>query len=604
MALSFSASSSTAGQQADELRRQNSALRTRAREQALEPAGAGGSGDSSASSSRRPGSIRYLHTSPGDAAKAAERLRSGELDRRTYVAAGRAGRGGAGDRAPTPPPPRSRRRRPRRSPRETPVEPEVAPTDAATAPVETETDRPAGRDRDRGRRRRRGRAVNLIDRRLGLLFAAFVVLLALVLVRAAWVQGINGGSAERRGPEPAGRDGRGPGLARNDLRPQRQGARGLRGRGDHLRHPVPGHRSGGDRAQAGQGARRLRARRARERSPTASPGSPTSSARSTSPDAEKVSELDLPGIGMLPDSRRIYPQGELAGQVIGTVGIDNQGLTGLEASEDQLLHGTDGEREVVRDGLGDELERNTIEGAADRLRPRADARRQPPGRDRAGRSPASARPTTPTGRPRSSWTRAAREILAMANWPGFDPSDPGGARPGGARQHGHRLQLRARLDLQGVHGRRRARAGAGDAEHDVRPAADDPGRRPGDRGVARARLRQLLGRRHPQVLLQRRRGQDRARARRRGLRPLDPQLRLRRADRRPVPGRGARDRDPGRRVLRLDDGQPADRPGPLGDPDADGRRLLGDRRRRRPAPAAAGALRGRRDAAAATRASG
>ena len=36
--------------------------------------------------------------------------------------------------------------------------------------------------------------MNLIDRRLGLLFAAFVVLLALVVVRAAWVQGISGGA--------------------------------------------------------------------------------------------------------------------------------------------------------------------------------------------------------------------------------------------------------------------------------------------------------------------------------------------------------------------------------------------------------------------------
>ena len=36
--------------------------------------------------------------------------------------------------------------------------------------------------------------MNLIDRRLGLLFAAFVVLLSLIVVRAAWVQGVNGGS--------------------------------------------------------------------------------------------------------------------------------------------------------------------------------------------------------------------------------------------------------------------------------------------------------------------------------------------------------------------------------------------------------------------------
>ena len=36
--------------------------------------------------------------------------------------------------------------------------------------------------------------MSLIDRRLGLLFAAFVVFLALILVRSAWVQGVHGGA--------------------------------------------------------------------------------------------------------------------------------------------------------------------------------------------------------------------------------------------------------------------------------------------------------------------------------------------------------------------------------------------------------------------------
>ena len=42
--------------------------------------------------------------------------------------------------------------------------------------------------------------------------------------------------------------------------------------------------------------------------------------------------------------------------MIGAVGIDNQGLTGLEAAEDDVLGGTDGEREVVHDALGEPIE--------------------------------------------------------------------------------------------------------------------------------------------------------------------------------------------------------------------------------------------------------
>ena len=179
----------------------------------------------------------------------------------------------------------------------------------------------------------------------------------------------------------------------------------------------------------------------------------------------------------------------------------------------------------------------------------------------------------------------------MANWPGVRPVRP--RRRASPRTLGNMatgLHLRAGLDLQGVHGRRGARAGPGDAVDDLRPAADDPGRRPGDRGVARARLRQPLGRRHPRPVLERRRGHDRARARRR--RTSTSGSATSASASRPAstfPGEEQGIVLTRRRVLGLDDGQPADRPGPLGDPDADGRRLRGDRQRRRPAHAAAGA---------------
>ena len=80
---------------------------------------------------------------------------------------------------------------------------------------------------------------------------------------------------------------------------------------------------------------------------------------------------------------------------------------------------------------------------------------------------------------------------------------------------------------------------------------------------------------------------DRPAGRQRAVQPLDPPLRLRPPDRRPVPWRGAGDRAGAERILGLDDGQPADGPGALGDADADGRRLRGDRQRRHPAAAAA-----------------
>ena len=53
--------------------------------------------------------------------------------------------------------------------------------------------------------------------------------------------------------------------------------------------------------------------------------------------------------------------------------------------------------------------------------------------------------------PRSS------QILAMANWPPVDPADLSEAELRRPAQPRDRLHLRAGLDLQGVHGRRRAR---------------------------------------------------------------------------------------------------------------------------------------------------
>ena len=80
--------------------------------------------------------------------------------------------------------------------------------------------------------------------------------------------------------------------------------------------------------------------------------------------AEQIRKLKIEGIGQLPDSRRVYPDGELASQVVGAVGLENQGLSGLEAMYDDVLGGTDGEAEVTRDALGETIKRETVKGAS------------------------------------------------------------------------------------------------------------------------------------------------------------------------------------------------------------------------------------------------
>jgi cell division protein FtsI (penicillin-binding protein 3) len=68
--------------------------------------------------------------------------------------------------------------------------------------------------------------------------------------------------------------------------------------------------------------------------------------------ARKVLALKLPGINGTPVMRRVYPRGQLAAQALGAVGTEGAGLEGLEYSRNALLAGHAGERRVVSDAIG------------------------------------------------------------------------------------------------------------------------------------------------------------------------------------------------------------------------------------------------------------
>jgi cell division protein FtsI (penicillin-binding protein 3) len=68
--------------------------------------------------------------------------------------------------------------------------------------------------------------------------------------------------------------------------------------------------------------------------------------------ARRIESLSLPGIGLLPSSRRLYPAGPVASQLLGFVGVDGTGLAGLELRYQSLLAGTAGHRTEELDPLG------------------------------------------------------------------------------------------------------------------------------------------------------------------------------------------------------------------------------------------------------------
>jgi cell division protein FtsI (penicillin-binding protein 3) len=65
--------------------------------------------------------------------------------------------------------------------------------------------------------------------------------------------------------------------------------------------------------------------------------------------AERIRSLNLRGIYFQKESKRFYPKRELAAQVIGYVGTDDEGLSGIEREFDDKLHGKPGEMLVSVD---------------------------------------------------------------------------------------------------------------------------------------------------------------------------------------------------------------------------------------------------------------
>lgn len=71
--------------------------------------------------------------------------------------------------------------------------------------------------------------------------------------------------------------------------------------------------------------------------------------------ADKISNLKLLGVYLVKESKRYYPYGNLLSHTLGYVGIDNQGLSGLELQYDKYLTGESGAIKYFSDAKGNKL---------------------------------------------------------------------------------------------------------------------------------------------------------------------------------------------------------------------------------------------------------
>ena len=137
--------------------------------------------------------------------------------------------------------------------------------------------------------------------------------------------------------------------------------------------------------------------------------------------ARRVAALNLDGIGFIKESRRFYPNKELAAHLLGYVGLDNKGLGGLESTYDSQIRGKAGTMLVQTDARRHafaRVERPPTAGVdhrADRststcsTSPSASCTAASIENPRAGGSAIIMNPHT-------------GEILAMANEPTFNPN--------------------------------------------------------------------------------------------------------------------------------------------------------------------------------------
>ena len=75
--------------------------------------------------------------------------------------------------------------------------------------------------------------------------------------------------------------------------------------------------------------------------------------------ADKIDSFHFEGVYLLKESKRYYPNDEMLSHVLGYVGIDNQGLSGLELEYDKILTGSYGGIEYFSDAKGNNLKRSS-----------------------------------------------------------------------------------------------------------------------------------------------------------------------------------------------------------------------------------------------------
>jgi len=269
--------------------------------------------------------------------------------------------------------------------------------------------------------------VTLIDRRIGILFVAFLGLLAVALIRASYLGAVRAGSLQRAAATQ---------QVTEEVIPAPRGTMTDRN-GVQLAISEPA-----DDVVADPFLIKDPQVAAEKLAPLLGASFSATLAKVTRPhsgfvylahllgssQATAINRLGIPGISLIPEVKRVYPLGFAAAQVLGSVGWGDRGLSGLEYLYNRRLVGQSGVRKIVSDAIGQPISvdevRETRPGAT--LRLTIDAALQDEVEQVLAGVGALYSPKGATAIVVNPNTGA---ILALANWPRVNANDISASPP-------------------------------------------------------------------------------------------------------------------------------------------------------------------------------
>ena len=137
----------------------------------------------------------------------------------------------------------------------------------------------------------------------------------------------------------------------------------------------------------------------------------------------EVDALGIPGIHQSPEYTRVYPEGEITAQLVGFTGLSGNGEDGVELAAESGLHAEDGQKLVVRDRVG-----HIVKDLGDVKRASSGANVRLAVNTRIQDAAYAALRDAVTASNAESACAVVvdgqtGEILALANYPSYEPSD-------------------------------------------------------------------------------------------------------------------------------------------------------------------------------------